>query len=417
MGAFAHTAFRLFFSARLLSILAVQMQGLAIGWQVYEITGNYLDLGFVGLAQFLPAILLSLVTGHVADRFPRKRVVLTCHAAMATASAALFVLASTGVRRVASVYAVLVAIGTVRAFLNPANQAILADTVPEDELANAVALGSSIVQGGLVAGPWLGGVLYGVLHAAAPVYALSTLSSTVSLVLVAFMRPRPPTKRAGAPTFRTLIAGVEYVWRHKVLLGAISLDLFAVLLGGAVALLPAYAKDILHVNEGGFGLLRGAPAVGALVTAIVLAKRPLRRRAGPTMFACVAIFGVATIVFGASKSFPLSLAALFVVGASDMVSVFVRLTLVQLRTPTEMRGRVSAVNMVFIGASNELGEFESGVTAAWMGAVPAVIAGGIGTLVVVLLWSWMFPSLRRTDTLEDEKGRDTLEGDHGASDA
>jgi MFS family permease len=401
MAAFAHSAFRLFFAARLLAILAVQMQSLAIGWQVYQITGNYLDLGLVGLAQFLPAVLLSLVTGHVADRFARRSVLLVCHASMAAGSCALFVLARLGVTRVSAIYVVLVVIGTVRAFLNPANQAILADVVPESDLANAVAWGSSIVQGGLVAGPWVGGILYGVFHAAAPVYAICTGCSLAAFGLVTVMRPQGHAKRAGGPTFRTLVAGIEYVWRNKVILGAISLDLFAVLLGGAVALLPAYAKDILHVNEGGFGLLRGAPAVGALVMAVYLAKRPLRRRAGATMFGCVALFGVATIVFGASRSFPLSLAALFVVGASDMVSVFVRLTLVQLRTPTEMRGRVSAVNMVFIGASNELGEFESGVTAAWLGAVPAVVVGGIGTLLVVLLWCWMFPALRRTDTLEE----------------
>jgi MFS family permease len=394
MAAFAHSAFRLFFAARLLAILAVQMQSLAIGWQVYQITGNYLDLGLVGLAQFLPAVLLSLVTGHVADRFARRSVLLVCHASMAAGSCALFVLARLGVTRVSAIYVVLVVIGTVRAFLNPANQAILADVVPESDLANAVAWGSSIVQGGLVAGPWVGGILYGVFHAAAPVYAICTGCSLAAFGLVTVMRPQGHAKRAGGPTFRTLVAGIEYVWRNKVILGAISLDLFAVLLGGAVALLPVYAGEILHVGATGLGLLRSAPGVGAILTALVLAHRPLGKRQGTVMLWCVFAFGLTTVTFGLSRNVVLSLAALALTGAFDMVSVVVRSTMVQLHTPDHMRGRVSAVNMVFIGASNEVGQFESGITAQWFGTVPAVVLGGIGTIAVVALWTWLFPELR-----------------------
>ena len=407
-SAFAFRDFRLFQAGRALATIASQVQGVAVGWQVYEHTHRALDLGYVGLAQFAPAMGLSLVTGHVADVFDRRRIVALCNLGLAACSLLLFFLAREGNPSVTLIYAVLVLVGVARAFSGPASQSLLPRIVPESVFPSAVALGSSIMQAARIVGPALGGVYYGALHAAAPVYATCAGMSLAAMACYAAMRVRavPPAPKnavdAGPARSKVVLAGVHYVWRNKILLGAISLDLFAVLLGGAVALLPVYARDILSVGPWGFGLLRSAPAIGGVLTGILLAYRPVRRRAGLMMFACVALFGASTIVFGVSRAFPLSLAALLVVGASDMVSVFVRQTLVQLTTPDEMRGRVSAVNLVFVGASNELGEFESGLTAQWLGAVPAVIAGGVGTLVVVAIWMALFPSLREVDRLRPE---------------
>jgi MFS family permease len=375
------------------------MQSVAVGWQVYELTRDPLHLGWVGLAQFLPMAVLALLSGHVADRVDRKRVLAVCFVIGALASSGLAALAATE-PRLPLLYGLLVLIGVGRAFHGPAGSALLPSLVPRHEFANAVAWSSTIWQVATVGGPALGGLLYGI---AGPfwVYALTATSLAMSALLATRIAARRLPGSSSAPSFRTLVAGLGYVWRNKIILGAISLDLFAVLLGGAVALLPALARDTLHVGPSELGLMRGAPALGAALMALTLAHRPLARNAGVVMLGSVVVFGAATIVLGISRSLGLSIAALVVLGAADMVSVFVRQTLVQLGTPDEMRGRVSAVNLVFIGASNELGEFESGVTAAWLGLVPAIVAGGIGTIVVVAAYALLFPSLRQVDRLED----------------
>lgn len=404
-SAFDHRDFRVLMGARFLTMIAAQMQGTAVAWQVYAQTHRPLDLGYVGLAQFVPAAGLSLVTGHVADRFDRRRVLLVTNVVMLACSVALFALARSSLSVVWPIYAVLLIIGSARAFAAPAQQALLPHVVPPELFGNAVAWGSSIWSVGMVVGPAVGGVFYGAVDSASPVYATCAATYGAAFALLASMRVRTGRMEKKATSWSTVLAGVRYVWANPIVLGAISLDLFAVLLGGAVALLPAFARDVLDVGPWGMGILRSAPAVGAAATAVLLAYRPLARRAGPVMFACVGVFGVATIVFGLSRSFALSLAALVVVGASDMVSVFVRSQLVLLATPEEMRGRVTAVNMVFIGASNELGELESGVTAQWLGAVPAVVAGGVGTIVVVAIWCLLFPALRKVDRLSSTTTR------------
>jgi MFS family permease len=396
--AFLHRDFNFFQSARLLSILGIQMQSIAIGWQIYAITGRPIDLAWAGLAQFFPAIGLSLITGHTADRFDRRHILLACHAAMASLSIALSLLARAHGGGVAPIYAVLVGVGVARAFLGPATQSLLPTLVPIEHFPNAVARSSSLWQTAMVAGPAVGGVVYAASGGAAFVYASAACCSMGALVLVLSMR-RPPLREPLSRTRSSLLAGVTYVKRNPIVLGAMSLDLFAVLLGGATALLPVYARDILHLGPRALGVLRSAPAAGAALTGVALAVWPIERRAGAKMFACVALFGAATIVFGLSRSLGLSLLALLVAGSADMISVFVRSALIQLATPDAMRGRVSAVNMVFIGASNELGEFESGLTAQWLGAVPAVVLGGVGTLVVVAIWAWKFPELRRVNRL------------------
>jgi MFS family permease len=398
-AAFQHRGFRYFQSARLLAMVAAQMQNVAIAWQVYLAAGRPLGLAWVGLTQFLPAFGLSLVAGHIADRFDRRRIVLVSYVAMAALSLVLFALGRRHLTALWPVYTVLVLVGTTRAFLNPASQALLPNIVPPEHFANAVAWGSLAWQVGLIAGPAVGGILLDLVGGPAPVYLVCAACSLGAFTLILPVRAHANAKGREPVSWGTLLTGVRYVWSNKVVLGAVSLDLFAVLFGGAVALLPLFARDILQVGPWGFGVLRSAPALGAALTAIYLALRPLTRRAGPFMLACVGVFGIATVAFGLSRSFPLSVVALFVVGASDMVSVYVRQTLVQLMTPDSMRGRVSAVNMVFIGASNELGEFESGVTAEWLTAVPAVVAGGIGTLLVVVVWTLLFPALRKVDRL------------------
>ena len=383
----------------MLSVLGSQMQSVAIGWQIYSLTGRAIDLAWVGLAQFFPAIALSLVTGHVADRFQRRIILGVCYGAMAALSATLFFVSRGG--HVAPIYLVLVGIGVARAFQGPASQSMLPSLVPPQDFGNAVAWSSSFWQGTMVIAPTLGGFGYAAFGGAGPVYAVAAACSLGAFATTMLLRPPAVPARATPVTLDALLAGVRYVRGNQVVLGAISLDLFAVLLGGATALLPIYAHDILHLGPWALGILRSAPAVGAVVTGVALARRPIQRHAGIKMLACVAIFGVATIVFGESHRFAVSLVALVLVGASDMVSVIVRSALVQLATPDAMRGRVSAVNMVFIGASNELGEFESGLTAQWFGAVPSVVLGGVGTLLVVALWAWRFPHLRDIDRLED----------------
>jgi MFS family permease len=381
-------------------MLGVQMQSVAVGWQIYAATGRPLDLAWVGLAQFLPAAGLSLVTGHVADRFDRRRILISCQAALAALALALFVTTRAGTG-IGPIYAVLVGVGVARAFIGPATQSMLPTLVPVEHFGNAVAWSASFFQVATVVGPMLGGIIYAIAGGPGAVYAMSSACLVAALMLVASMNKARARAPRAATTRASVLAGVRYVRGNPIVLGAISLDLFAVLLGGATALLPVYARDILKLGPWALGALRSAPAAGAAVIAITLARWPIQRRAGSKMLVCVAIFGAATIVFGLSRSFALSLAALVVTGAADMVSVFVRSTLVQLATPEAMRGRVSAVNMVFIGASNELGEFESGLMAQWLGTVPSVVVGGIGTLAVVALWAWRFPKLAGVDRIED----------------
>jgi MFS family permease len=393
-AAFRHPNFRLYQAARFLSVAAIEMQSVAVGWQIYELTRRPLDLGLVGLAQFLPGILLFLWSGRAADRFPRRSIILCCLAGFALCSLLLLGATAAGAPTVRHIYLILVLFGVVRAFYGPAGQAFLPLLVPKEHFPNAVAWGSSVFQAAIILGPSAGGLLYAWAGGAQVVYAASATALTAAALFVLAMRLDGLRAAHDRPAADSLLAGLSYVWKTKLLLGAVSLDLFAVLLGGAVALLPVYAREILKTGPWGLGLLRSAPGAGAILTAVALAHRPLGRRAGAAMLGCVCGFGVFTIVFGLSRSLPLSLAALLLAGACDMVSVVVRGTLTQLSTPDRMRGRVSAVNTVFIGASNEFGQFESGITAHWFGTVPAVVLGGAGTLAVVALWTWRFPELR-----------------------
>ncbi len=386
-----------FWCGRLASVFAYQMLSVAIGWQMYALTGSALALGFVGLAQFAPSVLLMLLVGHVADRFERRKIIRCCQWIEAGAIVVIAAATLTGTVHESMLYALVIVIGAARAFEFPTLQALLPFTVPTRKLPRAVALSSTAGQTGIVIGPALGGFLY--VAGPTAVYATCATMFVVASILLGWLTPvRAPEGHVGANS-RSIFAGIHFIRRKPALLGAISLDLFAVLLGGATALLPVFARDILHTGAWGLGLLRSAPAVGALTTALWLAHHPIQRNAGRRMFAAVAVFGLATITFGLSQLMWLSLAALVVLGASDMVSVVVRQSLVQLDTPDAMRGRVSAVNAIFIGASNQLGEFESGVTAAWWGAVPAVLVGGVGTLAVVALWIRLFPALARIDRL------------------
>lgn len=396
--------YTLYLLSRVSLIVATQMLSVAVGWQVYEITGDALALGLSGLAIFLPGFLLALPGGHLADRRDRRRILIVCHFGVTASAATLAIVSYLGNRSLLPIYAVLVVLGAIRAFSGSAGQALMPSLVAKTELERAVALGSSCWQLAMIAGPSLGGVVYAATGRASVVYTVCAVTASVAfLAMVAIghdpknASPRP----TGRATWGELVAGVRYVWTNKPILGAISLDLFAVLLGGAVALLPIFARDLLHIGPWGLGLLRSAPAIGAASTAFALAWFPLRRRAGVTMLAAVFLFGLATISFGVSRTFAISLAALLCLGAFDMFSVVVRSTLIQVRTPDEMRGRVSAVNMVFIGASNELGEFESGATAAWLGPELAVLVGGVGTCLVVVAWAALFPELRKVDKLTE----------------
>ena len=381
------------------------MQSVAVGWQVYEITRRPLDLGLVGLVQFAPILLLFLVAGHAADRFNRRNIVAVCYALLGIASALLLWLTLHGHPSVHAIYGALLIIGIERAFNGPAGQSMVPSIVSEEDFPSAVAWSSTVFQAATIIGPAVGGLVYAAFRGPAAVYGSSVVAAMVSVAAVSRIQLRQSPREREPVSLDTVLAGIRYIWKQKLILGSISLDLFAVLLGGAVALLPVYAREILRTGPWGLGILRSAPGVGALLTAVALANRPLRRRAGAIMLWCVAGFGAFTIAFGLSRSLILSAISLFLVGAADMVSVIVRSTLVQVATPDAMRGRVSAVNSIFIGTSNEFGEFESGITAQWFGAVPAVLLGGAGTLLVVGLWAWMFPELRRADmpTAADEQ--------------
>jgi MFS family permease len=407
--AFAFRDFRRYQLARVTAILGAEAQSVAVAWQVYSITHRALDLGFTGLALFLPGLLFLLPSGHVADRFDRRQVILVCYCLQIFCTSALVLLTRANLRSVLPIYAVLFVVGTGRAFSGPASSALVPHLVPERHFVNAVTWGGAIFQFANIAGPALGGLLFTLplarfvtdtrLAGAGIVYVFNLGALGWFMILVATLHVRPGRMERRAASMQVVLAGFRYVASHSMLLGSFSLDLFVVLLGGAVALMPIFAHEVLHTGPTGLGMLRAAPAVGALAMSLVLARFPLRRRAGIKLFVSVAVFGAATIVFGLSHSLWLSLSALAILGAADMISVIIRGSLLQLATPPEMRGRVSAVNSLFIGASNELGEFESGLTAHWWGAVRATIIGGIGALAVAGLWAAWFPSLRRADEL------------------
>ncbi|HEY0263574.1 MAG TPA: MFS transporter [Granulicella sp.] len=422
-NAFQFRDFRLYQSARLLVILGAEAQSVAVAWQVYQLTHSPLDLGYTGLALFLPGLFCVLPAGHIADRYDRRNIILLCYGMQLLCTFALlwFALYGTGPGHpVWPIYAVLCGIGMGRAFSGPASSAFLPSLVPPAHFVNAVTWGASIFQIANIAGPAVGGLLFTLpmerFHSrwtgAAVVYAFTILTLSAFLVLIGLIRARANVRESKAFDVRTMLAGLEYVWKTKLLLGSISLDLFAVLLGGATSLLPIFATDVLHAGPRGLGLLRAMPSLGALIVSITLLFRPLKRRAGKTMLVCVAIFGMATVVFGLSKNLWLSLAALITLGASDMISVVVRSSILQLATPPEMRGRVSAVNWLFIGASNEFGEFESGLTAQWLGAVRAVIIGGLGSMFVTGAAAVLFPRLRNADALTAEA---LMEAEHELS--
>jgi MFS family permease len=380
-----------------LSSLAYQMQAVILGWQIYALTGSAFSLGLIGLAQFLPVATLIFVAGHVVDRGDRRRIAAICQLLQAAAAFTLAAAAIRGIATPALIYAIVVAAGIGRAFERPSVQALLPALVPAALFPRASAISSSLLQTATIVGPSIGGLLYGFGPGAAyAACAVSCLAAALATWQV------PPIIRAASrepPTLASFFGGVSFIWARPDILGAISLDLFAVLLGGTTALLPVYARDILHAGPIGLGLLRAAPALGALGVSVWLARRPMRRHLGHRMFLAVALFGLGTIIFGLSRSLPVSVAALALLGGADVVSVVIRSSLVQIRTPDDMRGRVAAVNLLFIGSSNQLGEFESGTLAALVGAVPAVVIGGAGTLAVAALWMVLFPRLRRLDTI------------------
>jgi MFS family permease len=415
LEAFASRDFRRYQLARVAVILGAEAQSVAVAWQVYSITHRAIDLGYTGLALFLPGLIFLLPAGHVADRFDRRRVILACYALQVFCTGALIELARNNTQNILAIYMVLFFIGTGRAFSSPASSALIPHLVPEAHFVNAVTWGGAIFQLANITGPALGGLLFTLpltgilkewrLEGAGIVYVFTLGTVVWFLALVVSLHARPGRMEHRELSMKVLLAGFQYVRRARMLLGSFSLDLFVVLLGGAVALMPIFAHEILHQGPRGLGMLRAAPAVGAVTMSLIMARYPLHRHAGRWLFTCVAIFGAATVIFGLSHTLWLSLASLAIAGAADTISVIIRGSLLQLATPPEMRGRVSAVNSLFIGASNELGEFESGLTAQWWGAVRATVIGGIGALAVAGLWAVIFPSLRKADELTAESLR------------
>jgi MFS family permease len=386
-----------FVASRVLSSLGFQSVTIALGWLIYDKTHSAYDLGLLGLCQFLPMVVLTFLVGHVADRFDRRRIGLVCQLAEAMTVAGLGLGQAMGWLGVPMIFSAVAVLGAAQAFERPTMAALLPAIVPAGLLQSAIATSTSFMQTAAIVGPSLGGLLYG-LGAVVPFGVAAVLFTLASLSVISIARLERTVRREPV-SLKSVFAGVAFIWSRPVMLGTISLDLFAVLLGGATALLPIYARDILHAGPWGLGLLRAAPAVGAVAMSVFLARHPLRRHVGMTMLAAVAVFGVATLAFAVSTNIALSVAALVVLGASDNVSVVVRSSLVQLLTPDAMRGRVNAVNSLFIGTSNQLGEFESGIVAGLIGAVPACLVGGIGTLLVVLLWTRLFPALPKVQTL------------------
>src|ERR1700690_2518933 len=395
---FHHKPFKLFLCARAATFMAFQMLAVAVGGQIYALTGSAIYLGLVGLAQFMPMFLLTLVVGHVADRYDRRRIASICQTVEGLAAGVLALGSFSGWQSKWSILIIIFIVVGGRAFEGPSLQALLPGLVPIKLFPRAAAWSTSAMQTATIVGPALGGFLY--VAGPAVVYAAAGVLFMAASVFIALIRiERVPSKHEPV-SIHSLFAGISFIRSRKEILGAISLDLFAVLLGGATALLPIYARDILVTGPWGLGLLRSAPAVGALTMSVFLARHPLRRRVGRSMFIAVAVFGTATIIFALSTSFILSLISLVVLGASDVISVVIRHSLVQIETPDEMRGRVSAVNSMFIGTSNQLGEFESGITASLFGVVPAVLIGGICTIIIVIIWMRIFPQLARINSLD-----------------
>ncbi|MDN7176700.1 MFS transporter [Caballeronia sp. SEWSISQ10-4 2] len=393
-----HRPFALFWSARGMSSVAFQMMSVAIGWQIYSITHSAFALGLVGLSQFLPMFMLTLVVGHVADRYDRRTIAFVCQAIQGVAALTLCVATWRGMTDQGLIYLIAAIAGSARAFESPSMAALLPNLISRAQLQYATAWSTSANQTAQILGPAMGGLLYGL--GALAVYGAVSVAFIGAALLLASIKIEQVVRMRTPLTFESLFSGIAFIRRKPVILGALSLDLFAVLLGGATALLPVFARDILHAGPWALGVLRAAPAVGALAGSIYLAHFPLRQRAGTAMFGGVIAFGISTIAFGLSSNLYVSLIALAVLGASDVISVVVRMSLVQLQTPDDMRGRVGAINSLFIGTSNQLGEFESGMTAGLFGAVPAVLIGGAGTIVVALLWMRLFPGLRATRSLE-----------------
>ncbi len=400
-AAFGHRDFRYFLGSRFLVLIAYQMLIVAVSQSIFERTGDPLALGLIGLALFVPKIAFTLPAGHAADRHDRRRILIISRVVQIVLIACLIGFFRTDLG-LPILYVLLFLMGITNAYGGPASQAYITQLVPEAHFGNAVAWTSSSMQIGFVIGPAAGGGLYALWRNPESVLLAVGLMWIFSSLLLLPMEPKTEHIQTSDLSWKTLMAGLHYVFKRKVILGAISLDLVAVLLGGAAALMPIYANDILEVGPSGLGLLRAAPSLGAAAMAIYLAYAPPLQRAGKTMLWCVALFGLFTILFGVSRNFAFSLACLVGLGASDMVSVVVRHTLVQMKTPPEMRGRVSAVNIVFIGASNELGEFESGIAARWLGTVTSVVVGGLATLAVVGIWSWRFPEIRKLGRLTEE---------------
>lgn len=396
--------YSLYLSARILGTLAVQMQSVAIGWQVYGITGSLFDLGLIGLAQFAPFLALILFAGHAADTFNRRNIIAACLAVQMLVGLLLLVFTLSGSSVVWPVFAVLVLFGSARAFMMPASQAVLRNLVPIEDFSQAVALSSSAFHVAVILGPTLGGLLY--IFGPKAVYMVSASLLLVSTIAMMCTKSAPQAVSKEPFSLKTLFEGMRFVRSRPVMLGAISLDLFAVLFGGATALLPAYARDVLHAGPEALGLLRSAPGIGAAICSVALAFYPIRRRIGHWMFGGVAVFGLATVGLGMTANFYVALTCLFLLGLGDMVSVYIRHLLVQFETPDDIRGRVSAVNAVFIGASNELGEFESGIMAGWLGLVRSIVLGGILTLGVTVIWAWRFPVLWKMDEFPHHRNKD-----------
>jgi MFS family permease len=395
-----HRSFALFWCARMATVIAFQMQTVAVGWQIYELTGNAFDLGLVGLVQFVPVVVLALVIGQTVDRFDRRTIARICQIAKALAAAALAIGTARGWLNRDAILAILLLSGTARAFETPTMHSLVPALVPSPILTRAIAASATANQTAVICGPAIGGFLYAL--GPTTVYVTCTTAFVIASILVTLVRPTPRPRDKTPVTLRSMLAGFDYIYRQPVLLGIITLDLFVVLVGGVTALLPVYARDILTTGPWGLGLLRSAPAVGALLVSVVLAHHAIERRAGWLLFASVAVFGLSTLVFALSTSLVLSLGALAVYGAADAISVVIRHSLVQTRTPNEMLGRVMAVNSMFTGTTSTLGEFRAGAMAALFGAVPSVVIGGIGAIAVTAAWMRTFPQLTRIERLGPE---------------